>query len=155
MIRERILRSRLMQECCVYSYEKCVGEDEIRRLLFTFRQDFPEQTAAVLTAGCVKLNAVLYLRDGRIHLGCDLYVKDSPDSAEWIFYEALCDTGGCTACALSCSSTLIVERADCFEAISSCMSCGTGCPWAARRGSAGFNGFRFGRCVLAVRAFMA
>ena len=92
MIRERILRSRLMQECSEYSYEKCVGEDEIRRLLFTFQQDFPEQTAAVLIVGCVKLNAVLYLRDGRVHLGCDLYVKDSPDSAEWIFYEALCDT---------------------------------------------------------------
>ena len=92
MFRERILRSRLMQECREYSYEKCVGDDEIRRLLFTFRQDFPEQTTAVLIAGCVKLNAVLYQKDGRIHLGCDLYVKDSPDSAEWIFYEALCDT---------------------------------------------------------------
>ena len=92
MIRERILRNRLMQECREYSYEKCVGDDEIRRLLFTFRQGLPEQTAAVLIAGCVKLNAVLYLRDGRIHLGCDLYVKDSPDSAEWIFYEALRDT---------------------------------------------------------------
>ena len=92
MFRERILRSRLMQECREYSYEKCVGDDEVRRLLFTFRQDFPEQTAAVLIAGCVKLNAVLYQRDGRIHLGCDLYVKDSPYSAEWIFYEALCDT---------------------------------------------------------------
>ena len=92
MFRERILRSCLMQECSEYSYEKCVGDDEIRRLHFTFRQDFPEQTAAVLIAGCVKLNAVLYQKDGRIHLGCDLYVKDSPDSAEWIFYEALCDT---------------------------------------------------------------
>ena len=92
MFRERILRSRLVQVCREYSYEKCVGDDEIRRLLFTFRQDFSEQTAAVLIAGCVKLNAVLYQKDGRIHLGCDLYVKDSPDSVEWIFYEALCDT---------------------------------------------------------------
>ena len=81
-----------MQECHEYSYQKCVDDDEIRHLLFTFRQDFPEQTAAVLIAGCVKLNAVLYQKDGRIHLGCDLYVKDSPDSAEWIFYEALRDT---------------------------------------------------------------
>ena len=92
MFRERILRSRLVQECREYSYEKCVGDDEIRRLLFTFRQDFPEQTAAVLIAGCVRLDAVLYLKDGRVHLGCDLYVKYSPGSAEWIFYEALCDT---------------------------------------------------------------
>ena len=92
MIRERILRSRLVQECREYSYEKCVGDDEVRRLLFTFRQDFSEQTAAVLIARCVKLDAVLYQKDGRIHLGCDLYVKDSSDSAEWIFYEALCDT---------------------------------------------------------------
>ena len=81
-----------MQECREYSYEKCVSDDEIRRLLFTFRKDFPEQTVAVLIAGCVKLDAVLYTQDGRIHLGFDLYVKDSPDSAEWIFYEALCDT---------------------------------------------------------------
>ena len=81
-----------MQECREYSYEKCVGDDEIRRLLFTFRQDFSDQTAAVLTAGCVNLNAVLYQKDGRIHLGCDLYVKDSPGSSEWIFYEALRDT---------------------------------------------------------------
>ena len=92
MFRERILRSRLVQVCREYSYEECVGDDEIRRLLFTFRQDFSEQTAAVLIAGCVRLNAVLYQKDGRIHLGCDLYVKDSPGSAEWIFYEALCDT---------------------------------------------------------------
>ncbi len=92
MFRERILRSRLMQVCREYSYEKCVGDDEVRRLLFTFRQDFSEQTAAVLIAGCVKLDAVLYQKDGRIHLGCDLYVKDSPGSSEWIFYEALCDT---------------------------------------------------------------
>ena len=92
MIRERILRSWIMQECRVYSYEKCVGDDEIRRLLFTFRQDFSEQTAAVLIAGCVKLGAILYTKDGRIHLGCDLYVKDSPNSAEWIFYEALRET---------------------------------------------------------------
>ena len=92
MIRERILRSRLMQECREYYYQKCVGDDEIRRLLFTFRQDVPEQTAAVLIAGCVKLDAVLYQKDGRIYLGYDLYVKDYPDSVEWIFYEALCDT---------------------------------------------------------------
>ncbi len=81
-----------MQECSEYSYQKCVGDDEIRRLLFTFRQDFSEQTIAVLIAGCVKLDAVLYQKDGRVYLGCDLYVKDSPDAAEWIFYEALCDT---------------------------------------------------------------
>jgi len=92
MFRERILRSRLMQECSEYYYQKCVGDDEIRRLLFTFRQDFPEQTAAVLIAGCIKLNAVLYQKEGRLHLGCDLYVKDSPGSVEWIFYEALCDS---------------------------------------------------------------
>ncbi len=47
--------------------------------------------AASLTAGVVRLEAVVYWNAGRCSLGCDLMVKDSPDSPTWICYESLPD----------------------------------------------------------------
>lgn len=45
--------------------------------------------AASLTAGVVKLEAVVYWSNGKYSLGYDLMVKDTPDSPEWICYENL------------------------------------------------------------------
>lgn len=45
--------------------------------------------AASLTAGVVKLEAVVYWNNGKYALGYDLMVKDTPDSPDWICYENL------------------------------------------------------------------
>ena len=47
--------------------------------------------AASLSAGFVRLDAVIYWANGKFHLGYDLMVKDSPFSREWICYESLPD----------------------------------------------------------------
>ena len=47
--------------------------------------------AASLSAGFVRLDAVIYWANGKFHLGYDLMVKDSPISWEWICYESLPD----------------------------------------------------------------
>ena len=47
--------------------------------------------AASLSAGFVRLDAVVYWANGTFHLGYDLMVKDSPISREWICYESLPD----------------------------------------------------------------
>lgn len=47
--------------------------------------------AASLTAGVVRLEAVIYWDKERHNLGYDLMVKDSPESLEWICYESLPD----------------------------------------------------------------
>lgn len=47
------------------------------------------QPAARLTAGCVKLEAVIYSGHGRLQLGYDMFVKDAPNRPEWICYEHL------------------------------------------------------------------
>ena len=47
--------------------------------------------ASSLTAGFVRLDAVIYWEQGKYHLGYDLMVKDSPFSREWICYESLPD----------------------------------------------------------------
>lgn len=47
--------------------------------------------AASLSAGFVRLDAVIYWANGKFHLGYDLMVKDSHFSREWICYESLPD----------------------------------------------------------------
>ncbi len=92
-IRTRLLKSRLLRECREYSYRRWADEDEIRSLLAHPPAHFSERTAAELIAGCVRLTAVLYEIGGRVCLGFDFYVKDSPGSAEWILFENLCGAG--------------------------------------------------------------
>ena len=55
------------------------------------RADFSETAAAVLTAGCLRLNAVLYRSCKELLLGYDVFVKDDPGSPEWIYYDGLSD----------------------------------------------------------------
>ena len=47
--------------------------------------------ASSLTAGFVRLDAVIYWEQGKYHLGYDLMVKDGPFSRAWICYESLPD----------------------------------------------------------------
>lgn len=72
-----------------YSYERLLSDREIQKLRREIPADFSETVAAVLTAGCLRLSAVLYLSCKELLLGYDMFVKDDPASPEWIFYESL------------------------------------------------------------------
>lgn len=72
-----------------YSYERLLSDREIQRLKTHIPSDFYETVAAVLTAGCLRLNAVLYLSCKELLLGYDVFVKDNPASPEWICYNSL------------------------------------------------------------------
>ena len=72
-----------------YSYERLLSDREIQKLRREIPADFSETVAAVLTVGCLRLSAVLYLSCKELLLGYDMFVKDDPASPEWIFYESL------------------------------------------------------------------
>ena len=74
-----------------YSYERLLSDREIYRMKNHIPADFSETAATVLTAGCLRLNAVLYRSCKELLLGYDVFVKDDPDSPEWIFYDGLSD----------------------------------------------------------------
>ena len=74
-----------------YSYERLLSDREIQRIGKRIPADFFETAAAVLTAGCLRLNAVLYRSCKELLLGYDVFVKDDPDSPEWIYYDGLSD----------------------------------------------------------------
>lgn len=60
----------------------------LRLLQKEIPQYFVETVVASLTAGCVKIEPVLYRRDGRLLLGYDVFVKDDSAAPEWIFYDS-------------------------------------------------------------------
>ena len=68
-----------------------LSDREIQRIGKRIPADFSETAAAVLTAGCLRLNAVLYRSCKELLLGYDVFVKDDPDSPEWIYYDGLSD----------------------------------------------------------------
>lgn len=46
----------------------------------------------MLTAGCLRLTAVLYRSGNKLLLGYDVFVKDNLDAPEWIYYDGLSDS---------------------------------------------------------------
>lgn len=71
-----------------YRFEQLLDSGEIERLRREPPARFPGCAAASLTAGCVRLDAVLYQDRGKLCMGYDLLVKDRPDSPEWICYDS-------------------------------------------------------------------
>lgn len=69
-----------------YRFCQRLSSGETKRLLSQVDGGNHFQVAASLTAGVVKLEAVVYWNNGRYALGYDLMVKDSPDSPDWICY---------------------------------------------------------------------
>lgn len=49
-------------------------------------------TVATLTAGCVRLDAVLFVEKGEHWLGYDVLVRESLSSPDWVCYDSLSDT---------------------------------------------------------------
>lgn len=72
-----------------YRYNKWMSEGEVERLKREAPADFSDRTAASLTAGCVRIDAVLFQAGGQLRLGYDVFVKDDPGSPEWICYDSL------------------------------------------------------------------
>lgn len=75
-----------------YYYERFLDEHQIKKLRKEIPSDFSETVAAMLTAGCLRLTAVLYRSDNKLLLGYDVFVKDDVDSPEWIYYNGLSDS---------------------------------------------------------------
>ena len=74
-----------------YSFQKFITDREVSRLRRQAPQHMEDTIAASLTVGCMKINAVLFQEDGSLRLGYDVYVKDSPDSSEWICFDCPSD----------------------------------------------------------------
>lgn len=75
-----------------YSFQKFMSDREVSRLRRQATSQTADALAASLTVGCMKINAVLFQEDGSLRLGYDVYVKDSPGSAEWICFDCPSDT---------------------------------------------------------------
>ena len=75
----------------LYSYEQFITEKEVRRLKKINPQRFDLMTVASLTAGYVKIEISIYKWDGQLQLGYDVFVKDEPDTPEWICYDSPSD----------------------------------------------------------------
>jgi len=71
-----------------YIFEKHMTEKEICEVHNRNPSQFSERLICALTAGCVKIEAVIYKVKGGLALGYDVFVKDNPDSDEWICYDS-------------------------------------------------------------------
>lgn len=72
-----------------YAFEQRLSPAVVQNLLGMLGGSNHFLIAASLTAGVVKLEAVVYWSNGKYSLGYDLMVKDQPDSTDWICYENL------------------------------------------------------------------
>lgn len=74
-----------------YVFEQFLSEREVRQLQKQASARIDMQTVCSLTAGCLKIEAVLYKSNGQLQLGYDVFVKDEPDASEWICYDSPTD----------------------------------------------------------------
>lgn len=84
MKRIKELRSLLGEK---YSFSRLLSDRDILRLQKEPPKYYTDMAVASLIAGCVKIEAVLFQDGKRLLLGYDIFVKDDPDSAEWIRYD--------------------------------------------------------------------
>ena len=75
-----------------YAFTRPVSDRDIFLLQRKPPQSFTETVVASLTVGCVKIEATLFKTKEKLSLCYDVFVKDTPDSDEWICYETPTDT---------------------------------------------------------------
>lgn len=75
-----------------YFFTRPVSDRDIFLLQRNIPQNFSEVVVASLTVGCVKIEATLFKTKEKLSLCYDVFVKDTPDSDEWICYENPSDT---------------------------------------------------------------
>lgn len=74
-----------------YRYKRFMSAGEAKSLLSKPPKTKHEKLYASLTVGCVKINAVLFPTPSGMTFGCDILVKDRPDSREWICYDSIAE----------------------------------------------------------------
>ena len=74
-----------------YSYKKFMTVLEVKSLLNGTSKNLHEKLFASLTVGCVKINVVLFPTPSGMAFGCDILVKDKPESSEWVCYDSLAE----------------------------------------------------------------
>ena len=74
-----------------YTFVTCVTKSDILRLRRQNPSTVSDTLVASLTVGCLRIDAVLYPAATGVILGYDLFVKDCPDSPDWICYDNLPD----------------------------------------------------------------
>lgn len=74
-----------------YRFEQRFSAKKLAQMLERLEGSNHFRVVAILTAGAVRLEAVVYWDNGKYSLGYDLMVKDTPFSPEWICYENLPD----------------------------------------------------------------
>ena len=74
-----------------YKYKRYMTAGEAKALLNSKTKDKHEKLYASLKVGCVKINAVLFPTPTGMTFGCDILVKDKPDSKEWICYDSIAE----------------------------------------------------------------
>lgn len=84
MKRMKELRKQLGEK---YSFTRPVCDRDIFLLQRSPPQNFSETVVASLVVGCVKLEATLFKNKEKLSLCYDVFVKDTPDSDEWICYD--------------------------------------------------------------------
>ena len=72
-----------------YIFKIYLSLSEVRNILQS--KDTHEKLFASLTAGCVKINAIVFPNSDDMQIGFDILVKDKPDSTEWICYDTVTD----------------------------------------------------------------
>ena len=75
-----------------YSFTRPVSDRDVFLLQRKPPQNFAETVVASLSVGCVKIEATLFKNKEKLSLCYDVFVKDTPDSDEWICYETPTDT---------------------------------------------------------------
>ena len=70
-----------------YRFEEKLSLEEVKEIQRQNVKGFCECNVSVLTAGCVRISAVLYRSGGSLRLGYDILVRESLDALEWICYD--------------------------------------------------------------------
>ena len=94
-----------------YFFEQRLSAAVVKNLLTQLTGSNTFLVAASLTAGVVRLEAVVYWNAGRYSLGYDLMVKDTPDSPDWVCYESIQDEVRYNAWNLEREMFLVLDRA--------------------------------------------
>ena len=94
-----------------YRFEQRFSAKNLARLLERLEGSNHFRVVAILTAGAVRLEAVVYWDNGKYSLGYDLMVKDTPFSPEWICYENLQEEVRYNVWNLEREMFIVLERA--------------------------------------------
>ena len=74
-----------------YRFKRYMTAGEAKAILNSSPKNNRERLYAFLTVGCVKISAVLFPTPNGMTFGCDILVKDKPDSKEWICYDSIAE----------------------------------------------------------------